>query len=166
MNTTKFFVCFFISSILFMSCQQHQPVTKDVYDELVKGDDLSCDKEIVQAISVLAELGKFRSSNEQPLSQADDSKIRILIDKLKDKKNLFDFARLTMTVRRFSPSDECLKSRLEETYSRAFWYSIEILAQDRSKENLDKLEHLKRELSIDGGDAYNWSNFVYRIPAP
>jgi len=166
MKTLKIFTIFIIVSI-FISCEQKQNTPQNIYDETVKSDDLECDKETLQVVSVIAELGKFRSSNENPFSQSDDVKIRQLVEQLKSKESLIAFAKLTRTLTIYpTNSGECFRSRIDESYSRAFWDSIEILAQDRSEKNLQEMEFLKKELNIDGGDSYDWSTIVYRIPAP
>ena len=148
-----------------LSCQQSQTNPKSVYDELVRGNDEECVKESIQIVSFLAELAKIRTSDET-FMEVGPKKIRQLIEKFKDIEDLFDLARILKTLERNSTNNECLQNNIERVYSFAFWDCIEILAQDRSKENLDKLERLKQELNIDGGDSYDWSTIVYRVSSP
>lgn len=153
--------------LFFISCgQTKQTDSQDFYSQLVQSDDKDCDKETLKVVAIIGELAKFRSSNEKPFSTNDDTKIRSLVEKLKNKEDLILLARLTRNTAKFAEGRECFKSRLEETYSRAFWYAIEILAKDRSEENLEKMKSLKIEFNIDGGDSYDWSTIVDRIPQP
>ena len=164
MKTFK--IALFLLILISISCQQKQSIEQNIYNEIVRSDDLDCDKETLQIVSIIAELGKFRSSNKEPFSQANDAKIRRLVEQLKHKENIVTLAKLTRTLIITSTSGECLKTELAETYSRAFWDSIEILAQDRSEKNLQEMEILKKEFNIDGGDRYQWSTIVDRIPMP
>lgn len=96
-----------------------------------------------------------------------DERIRQLVEQLKHKESLIALAKLTRTlVITPTSGEECFSARTSETYSRAFWDSIEILAQDRSEKNLQEMKLFKNELNIDGGDSYTWSTIVDRIPAP
>lgn len=63
-----YFVCLTLLISLFISCEQEQQNPQNIYDELVQSDDLKCEKEKLQVIVVLAELAKYRISNEKPLT--------------------------------------------------------------------------------------------------
>jgi hypothetical protein len=147
------------------SCQQSQSNSRSIYDELVREDDEECVKETVQIITFLAELVKIRTSDDT-FMDVDSKEIRQKLEKIKDKEDLFDLARVLKILERNSTNNDCLQNNIERVYSHAFWHSIEILAQDRSEKNLEKLEQLKIELSISGGGSYNWSTIVYRISQP
>ncbi len=168
MNFARIILIVLIFSLLF-SCQQKTSIpnetSESIYDGLVRKDDRECEKQNIQIVSLLTELAKIRTSDKS-FMQTDSAKIRLFVEKVKDKEDLFDLAKILKILERNSSNDECFQNNLMNVYSHAFWDCIEILAEDRSDGNLATLERLKKEIRISGGDSYNWSTIVYRVPQP
>jgi hypothetical protein len=169
MKVLRFAFLVLIASFTFVSCHQNEKIqTTEIPEESSPGVDLNCDREKLKTVVIISELAKIRAPKDAPVSEADKDKIYKLVGRLKEKEDLIALAKITLAFRRHTSGEdlECRKSSIIPVFEIAFWRSVEILAQDKSEENIEEMKRLKEELHIDGGDAYDWSTIVDGIPAP
>jgi hypothetical protein len=151
-----------------ISCGQKDKAQTNLSDELLLETDSTCDKEKLKTIVIISELAKIKVPRDAPVSETDRDKIHQLVERLKNKEDLIALAKITLAFRRHTSGEDikCSDSSVIPVSEIAFWHCLRILAQDKSKENIEDMKRLKEELHIDGGDAYDWSTVVDGIPAP
>ncbi len=156
----------FLSSLL-NACNQREISRPGSEDELLHGVELNCDREKIKVVVVVSELAKIKATKNAPLSVTDREIIKKLVERIADKNDLTALAKMTWALQRHTSGElECIKSSLIPVFEFAFWHAVAILAEDRSEENMREMKFLKKELGIDGGDGYQWSTIVDRVPMP
>jgi hypothetical protein len=154
-----------VIGIFLGACSGHR--TSDDHKIQFNASDLACETEKLRTLAAITEISGLHIRSDSPISDLDRETIGRIVKQIREHEEQIAFAKITRALRIHCSFElQCKDSGLVNAFDHAFWRSIEILAEDRSEENLQEMELLKSNLSIDGVDSYSWSTIVYRIPMP